>query len=679
LVKLRRGSRYRGTKPGDARLKSRYGPAKTGLGGSPESAVDKGFPGVMASFNRFIETRWAYAFLAVMVFLLALPGLLAMPVMDRDEGRFTEASSEMMETGDYVVIRYHEQMRNKKPVGIHWMQSIAVSLTSGAAAREVWEYRIPSLLGAMLAAMATLWGGSALFTRRAAFIGAVIAGTCLLLTTEAHIAKTDAAQCGILTLGMAALAHLRDGSASRWLSVLAWVCLAVGILLKGVIAPLVMFSTIAGLFVWERNWDWAKPLLYWVGISLFCVLTIPWFIAVQIATQGQFMFEAAEVDLGQKIVSAAEGHKGPPGMHLAGLPILFWPGTLFLIPGIWLCVSKLGAMRKSAGKTLSDLAFDDHEAGAWRFLACWVVPSWIVFELAPTKLFHYTLPMYPALALMAGAAVDRWFASGEWNKGRWLSLALFAGVTLLIAAIPTPWVLDQLRAKGAHDFGPALASRVAWMWRQAWNETGIGLWPTILIGLAAGVTIYALVKKHAVGLIAGIIACSAAGGIGYRAVILPNQSWALSSGAALSALKEICALPEGTAQWKQSGCKGRAPKIIRAIAFAEPSLVFALGDKIILPPVVKAELPPIAEDNRPAWLINIGAKDGRKALNDLVEAATAADRCIRFARRYAYNYSNGDPSVLVAAVVEPAGCPSSGLPPELREGEQEEPQPELDK
>jgi 4-amino-4-deoxy-L-arabinose transferase-like glycosyltransferase len=52
-----------------------------------------------------------------------------MPVLDRDEGRFTEASSEMMETGDYVVIRYHEDLRNKKPVAIHWLQSAAVNVT----------------------------------------------------------------------------------------------------------------------------------------------------------------------------------------------------------------------------------------------------------------------------------------------------------------------------------------------------------------------------------------------------------------------------------------------------------------------------------------------------------------------------------------------------------------------
>jgi 4-amino-4-deoxy-L-arabinose transferase-like glycosyltransferase len=636
----------------------------------------------MPSFDRFIETRWAYAALALMVLVLSLPGLIAMPVMDRDEGRFAEASSEMLETGDFVVIRYHENLRNKKPVGIHWMQAATVAATSGAEARDIFAYRLPSLLGAMLAAMATLWCGSSLFTRRAAFIGAVLIGTTLLLTSEAHIAKTDAAQCGFLVLGMGALARMRSGGGNS-MGLLFWFCLAVGVLLKGVIAPMVMGFTVIGLLLWERrdgrwNADWAKPLLHWTGISLFCVMTIPWFIAVQIATDGEFLFEAAAVDLGQKIVSAAEGHKGPPGVHLAGLPILFWPGTLLLVPGIWLAISNLIHMRKN-GVSGTGLAWSDPEAGAWRFLACWVVPAWIVFEIAPTKLFHYTLPMYPALALMAGAAADRWFSTDEWDNGRWLSLVLFAGVSVLLAALASPWVLASLRADAASDFGPPLSDRVAYIWSEAWKAASIGIWVSFLIALASGATIYALWKKQPLGLLAGILACAAVGGIGYRAVVLPNQSWILSTEASLSALKELCALPEGTAQWRKSGCANdpsgfRPPKIVRAISFAEPSLVFELGNKITLPPVSKAVIPPVAEDNRPTWLINIAEPEGRKALDELVVAASAADRCIRFARRYAYNYSNGDPSILVAAVVEPAGCPSSGaLPPQLRDGSEEDP------
>ncbi|MFT3723845.1 MAG: glycosyltransferase family 39 protein [Hyphomonadaceae bacterium] len=639
----------------------------------------------MTSFDRLIETRWAYAILAGIVFLLALPGLFALPTLDRDEGRFAEASSEMLETGDFVVIRYHEDLRNKKPVAIHWFQSAAVAMISGPQARAIWEYRVPSLLGAMLAAVGTLWAGGALFSRRAAFIGAMVLGTTLLLTTEANIAKTDAAQCGILVLAMGALAHLRAGTGGKWHGVLFWVCLSIGVLLKGPIAPLVCFAPIAALFLWERQYAWAKPLLYWVGLSLFVIITLPWYVAVQIATQGEFMDEAVRVDLAPKLVDAAEGHSGPVGMHTTALPLLFWPGTLLLIPGIWMAVSKLLPMRRNDGATstraATALAWEEREAAAWRFLACWIVPSWIVFEIAPTKLVHYTLPMYPAFALMAGAAADHWFSTNEWKQGKWISAALFAVLTLAMVLVASPIVLDPVRANAAADFGD-LSERVSAIWRQAWDATGIGIWPSVLIAAAGAWTLYALVKKNAAGLLVGLVACAAAGGVGYRAVVLPNQSWMLATGASLSALQELCALPEGTAVSRDSGCdlqKFRPPKRINAIAFAEPSFVFRLGDKIVLPPEVTAVIPPVAEDPRPAWLINTGDKEGKAALDDLVKAAIAADRCIRFARRYALNYSNGDPSVLVAAVVEPAGCPSGGGRPDLRQSTDDEDEPGLDR
>ncbi|MEP7210483.1 MAG: glycosyltransferase family 39 protein [Alphaproteobacteria bacterium] len=634
----------------------------------------------MAFFDRFIETRWAYAVAAAVVLVLALPGLFFMPTMDRDEARFTQATSQMLETGDYVVIKYHNGLRNKKPVGIHWMQALSVGLTSGAAAREIAEYRIPSLIGAMLAAMATLWAGSALFTRRAAFIGAIVLGSCLLLSSEAHIAKTDAAQCGFLTVAIAALAHMRVAP-GRWKGVVFWVALAIGVLLKGPIAPMVAGLTIVGLFIWERKFEWARPLLFWPGISLFCIMTIPWFVATEIATSGAFLKEAAEIDLGHKIIGIAEGHKGLPGQHLAGLPLLFWPGTLLLIPGIWLAVTSVFQKRASVAAGTNSkpaaTALTDPDAAAWRFVICWLVPSWLVFEIAPTKLFHYTLPLYPALALMAGAAADRWFSTSEWKGGRWISLILFAVAALLLAALPTPWVLEAVRHDAARRFGHAFSDRVDFDWAQAWKATGVGLWPTALIVLATGGTIYAFVKKMPMAMLGGLLACSLVVGWTYRIGVLPNQTWTLSTRAALSALQEICALPEDTAAWKKSGCEGRAPQVVRAMNYYEPSMVFELGGKVLLAGESKAVIPSVTEDNRPAWLINISEKDGRKALDELTDAAAAADRCIRFARRYVMNYSNGDPSILVAAVIEPAGCPSSGPPPELRPPQ--DVTPELDK
>jgi 4-amino-4-deoxy-L-arabinose transferase-like glycosyltransferase len=626
----------------------------------------------MAALDRIVRTGWAYAVLAAALALASLPGVFSMPVLDRDEARFAQATAQMLETGDFVVIRYHEGLRNKKPVGIHWMQSATVGALSSAQAREIWAYRIPSLLGAALAVLATFWGGQSLFSRRAAFLGAGVLATCLILTSEAHIAKTDAALAGVTALGAAALARLRAGQGGKRESVVFWACLGAGVLLKGVISPMVFGLMLAALALWERKWDWMRPLLYWVGISLFCVMTIPWFIAVQIATSGAFLHEAATVDLGQKIVSAAEGHEGPPGLHLAVLPLLFWPGTLLLIPALLLAF-RAGVRGRDAGATGSQGASGTNETASWRFLICWAVPAWLIFEIAPTKLVHYTLPAYPAIALAAGALADRWLTTPAWGRAAWVSFGLFVLVGVLLAVLPLSSALAALRADYAADYGAQLSDRVGFLWSEAWRASGVGVWPTLLILAAIGFTSYAFIKRQPLQLMAGLLACALTVGFSYRALVLPNQSWMLATNAALSALEDVCALPAGTRLVEESGCIERPPETVRAFAFAEPSFVFSVGGRVTFAPKAEAAIPAVEEDFRPAFLIDIRDEDGAATLRQLIAAADDAERCLRMSRRFVYNYSNGSAGELVAAVVEPGGCVTPLDAPAPRE---EEPEPE---
>ena len=105
---------------------------------------------------------WRGPLFAALVALIAgLPGVFALPTLDRDEARVAQATTQMFERDDFVDIKFQEEPRHKKPVGIHWMQAAAVQLFSEPEAREIWAYRLPSLLGAMLAAAACAWGAAA--------------------------------------------------------------------------------------------------------------------------------------------------------------------------------------------------------------------------------------------------------------------------------------------------------------------------------------------------------------------------------------------------------------------------------------------------------------------------------------------------------------------------------------
>jgi 4-amino-4-deoxy-L-arabinose transferase-like glycosyltransferase len=116
------------------------------------------------------------------------------------------------------------------------------------------------------------------------------------------------------------------------------------------------------------------------------VIVLPWLVAIELATRGGFLAEAVGHDMLGKVAAAQESHGAPPGYYLALAAVTFWPGSLFL------GATALAGWRRR------------HET-AVRFLLAWALPTWLLFELLPTKLPHYVLPVYPALALLAGMAL----------------------------------------------------------------------------------------------------------------------------------------------------------------------------------------------------------------------------------------------------------------------------------
>src|SRR6266403_3559072 len=104
-----------------------------------------------------------YALLTALCLLLYLPGLASIPPLDRDEARFAQASRQMLETGDFLRIRFQDEARNKKPIGVYWLQAAAVAAFSTPDSTAIWPYRLPSVAGALIAALLIFAIGSALF------------------------------------------------------------------------------------------------------------------------------------------------------------------------------------------------------------------------------------------------------------------------------------------------------------------------------------------------------------------------------------------------------------------------------------------------------------------------------------------------------------------------------------
>src|SRR5262249_8219464 len=128
---------------------------------------------------------------AIVALLAALPALFTLPATDRDESRFAEASAQMLESGDFTNIMFQDTPRSKTPAGVYWLQAASVKARAGDEPRRIWAYRIPSVLGAMLAAAACAWGAMAFLAPGWAMMSGVLLATTTALSTEADLATTD--------------------------------------------------------------------------------------------------------------------------------------------------------------------------------------------------------------------------------------------------------------------------------------------------------------------------------------------------------------------------------------------------------------------------------------------------------------------------------------------------------
>src|SRR5258706_594940 len=234
----------------------------------------------------------AVALLTLCGLLLFLPGFFNIPPIDRDEARFAQATKQMVETGDFVDIRFQDDVRYKKPVGVYWLQALAVKTASALglprAQLRIWLYRIPSLVGAIGAVLLTYWTALAFVTRRGAILAGLILCSSMLLGVEARLAKTDAMLLLTVVAAMGALARVylswqrgEDPEHPPWSwPAIFWTALAGGILLKGPLILMFVGLTVGTLAILDRSATWLWRLRPVWGLMWTLVLVLPWFVAI---------------------------------------------------------------------------------------------------------------------------------------------------------------------------------------------------------------------------------------------------------------------------------------------------------------------------------------------------------------------------------------------------------------
>ncbi|HEY1364773.1 MAG TPA: glycosyl transferase [Xanthobacteraceae bacterium] len=483
----------------------------------------------------------AVVVLLAVALMCFLPGFFSIPPIDRDEARFAQATRQMVESGDYVDIRFQDEVRYKKPVGIYWLQAGVVNAAAALGMRQalttIWLYRVPSLAGAVGAVLLTYWAALAFVSRRAAVLAALMMASCVLLGIERLTAKTDAALLLTVVAAMGAMgrAYLRAeaqqrGGQSHALSgdngenpgvwpgaAVFWTALAAGVLLKGPVIVMIVIAAAIALIVVDRSADWLRALKPLPGAIWFALLVLPWFLAILGRAGDAFLAESVGQDFLSKIFEGQESHGAPPGYYFVLFWITFWPGaTLAALatPAVW------------AGR----------REPATKFLLAWLLPSWLLLELVVTKLPHYVLPLYPAVAILIAGVIDARALSRQprlvFGTMWWFVVPLLAGILgiVLLAAV-------------GRQLGP-----LAWPCIGAAAVMGLLAWRLYEVDGAE----HSLLRAVAAAVLVAVA---------IFAVVVPSLGQLFPSAALARVLRD-------------SGC---ARPVAAAVGYQEPSLVFLAG------------------------------------------------------------------------------------------------------
>ncbi|MDX2143193.1 MAG: hypothetical protein SFV19_07550 [Rhodospirillaceae bacterium] len=348
----------------------------------------------------------SFAALAALLVALILPGVALLTPTDRDEARFMQSAKQMVESGDYTRINFQNEPRDKKPIGAYWAQAAAARMLAGGDLTQAWPYRLPSMLAGVLAVLVTAWAA------RNVTAGVVMA-TTLLVLAEATLAKAD----GLLLAASAvvfagALRAYTADTVSTGLKIAFWLALGAGVLIKGPILPGLLALTLLTLYVSDRSLAWMKNLSPAWGIVLALSVVAAWPLVSGWDEVTRFTVSAVGQDLLPKILGGMESHGAPPGTHTVLVLATLWPWSLMLP----LTLAAAWRMRHRP-----DL----------RFCLTWIAPFWLALEIAPTKLPHYPLPVFPAFALLiAATTVKAWTPLRAATHG-------VAGIALIAAALLT--------------------------------------------------------------------------------------------------------------------------------------------------------------------------------------------------------------------------------------------------
>src|SRR6266481_2194055 len=299
------------------------------------------------SMSRINSSKGQYAILFFGCILFHMVGTWSIPLIDRDEPRFAEASREIIERGDYIVPHFNNQLRLDKPPLAYWAQVASYRIFG----ESDFAARFPSAVAAALVALAILAWGTRIGGEQVGWWAAIIFTLSLQTFVHAKAAVADMWLVLFVTLAHWAgyeLFQFATSNAQRstlneetvnqtsnikhqtslcwWLTF--YFSLALGFLAKGPIAwtPLL---TVAAVIIYTRDCQVLGCFKFVRGILLTLIVVALWGIPALVQTHGEFF----SVGIGRHVIGRSlatmEGH-GAASLRAYLLLLPFYFVTVFI-------------------------------------------------------------------------------------------------------------------------------------------------------------------------------------------------------------------------------------------------------------------------------------------------------------------------------------------------------------
>jgi 4-amino-4-deoxy-L-arabinose transferase-like glycosyltransferase len=350
------------------------------------------------------------------VLALALFHTTQIPLIDRDEGRYAEAAREMLASGDWLVPRLFGVPYLEKPPLYYWLTSVACGLVGV----DEFGARLVSALAAAVGVLSTGLFARRIFSPSAGLASATILATSGLYFVLARVAVTDML-FSVLVAG-SLLAYFRAETEGRSYAPF-WLLAAAATLTKGPVAAVLCGLVALGHLAVRGSWQSLRLGRFWGGLPLYLVVVLPWFVLIELRYPSFIYFYVYKEHV---LRVAGDEHREAFYWYLPWLLAGFLPWTPVLL-------ATLPAIRRRAEE-------DSPAGAAARFAVIWAVIVLVFFSVPRGKLAPYILPVFPALAILVGDALDREIDTA--TTGRAISLAFgLIGGAFLLAPVGLPIAL----------------------------------------------------------------------------------------------------------------------------------------------------------------------------------------------------------------------------------------------